>query len=301
MKNYKVCVLLSTYNGEQYLEEQLKSIFEQKNVDVELIVRDDGSSDNTLNILNNYKKSYNVTVYKSNNIGPAKSYMELLKLAPNCDYYAFADQDDYWHNEKLYNAIKELELSNSKNGKLYFSSLNIVDENMKFIKKSFLTKNINFKNEMIKNYATGCTMVFDKILFNIIKNENFDYVAMHDSLICRIALIVGAFIYIDQNSYINYRQHSSNVLGMKTSFLSVIKERMKRFIKSERLSYKTAIEFSKHRNLFINDDDYMFVTDLKEYSQNFSIKIKLLRLKIFGKEESVSNLLYKIKLLFNKV
>ena len=301
MTNYNVCVLLSTYNGEKYLEEQLESIFKQEKVNIKLIVRDDGSVDNTISILEKYKKKYSIKIYKSNNIGPSKSFMELLKIAPKSDYYAFADQDDYWHKNKLYEAISKLEKSNSNRGKLYFSTLNIVDENMNFIKKSFITKNINLKKEMIKNYATGCTMVFDQNLLNIINKEKFDYIAMHDSLLCRIALITGSFIYVDQNSYINYRQHANNVLGMKTTFFSIMKHRFKRFVKSERLTYKSAIELSKHKNLFINEDDYNFIISITKYDKYFKVKMKMLKLRIFKKDELFDNLLYRIKLIFNKI
>ena len=93
-----VAVLMSTYNGENYIKEQIESIFNQKGVIVKLYVRDDGSKDRTLEIL----KDYNVNLEKGTNIGYIKSFMWLIKNVPFADYYALADQDDVWDEDKLY-------------------------------------------------------------------------------------------------------------------------------------------------------------------------------------------------------
>ena len=77
----KVAVLMSTYNGETYLEEQINSILKQKNIDVELIIRDDGSTDNTVAIIEEYMDIYdNITFFKGNNKGYANSFLSLLKI-----------------------------------------------------------------------------------------------------------------------------------------------------------------------------------------------------------------------------
>ena len=159
----KVNVLMSTYNGERYLKEQLDSILNQIGVEVDLLVRDDGSTDDTIKILEDYKKNNLLDWYSGSNLKPAKSFMDLLKNSKKSDYYAFADQDDYWEPIKLQNALKRLEKNTSNNGKLYMSVLNVVDENLKFLYKSKIPSKVTLKNEMIKNYATGCTMVFDKL------------------------------------------------------------------------------------------------------------------------------------------
>ena len=89
----KVQVLLSTYNGEKYLKEQLDSIIAQKGVDVHILARDDGSKDDTIKILEGYE---NIDIIKGSNIGVCKSFFELINKSGEYDYYSFADQDDVW-------------------------------------------------------------------------------------------------------------------------------------------------------------------------------------------------------------
>ena len=102
-----ILVLMSTYNGEKYLKEQIDSILAQKNVEVTIQVRDDGSTDGTIRILEEYQKCGKLNWYSSTNMGPAKSFLDLVYNAPlKYDYYAFCDQDDYWKEDKLYKAIE---------------------------------------------------------------------------------------------------------------------------------------------------------------------------------------------------
>ena len=106
-----VTVAMSTYNGERYLREQIDSILNQKNVDIVLFVRDDGSKDATLDILGEYSAKYdNVLFSAGNNLGIGKSFYEALRLAPESDYYAFSDQDDVWLQDKVASGVKALEM-----------------------------------------------------------------------------------------------------------------------------------------------------------------------------------------------
>lgn len=126
-----ILVLMSTYNGEKYLKEQIDSILAQKNVEVTIRVRDDGSTDGTIRILEEYQKCGKLNWYSSTNMGPAKSFLDLVYNAPlKYDYYAFCDQDDYWKEDKLYKAIERLEHFDDKPA-LYHCELEIVDENRK--------------------------------------------------------------------------------------------------------------------------------------------------------------------------
>lgn len=296
-----VCILMSTYNGEKYLREQLESIYNQKDVDIELLVRDDGSTDKTIDILKEYESKSLLKWYSGCNLKSAKSFMDLLKNASDFDYYAFCDQDDYWEEDKLIRAISLLEENKSEKGKLYMSCLNVVDSNLNFLYKSYIPKTINIQQEMIKNYATGCTMVFDKKIKELVESYNCDYIAMHDSYVCRIALLNNSFIYLDQESRIKYRQHENNVLGMKNGFFSIWKNRFNRFIHSECIASKTANSILKCKNVYLKEEDKEFLNLLSNYKNNFKLKLKLLKLRIFEKEEKMTNFLFKIKLLFNKV
>ena len=97
----KITVLMSTYNGEKYIREQIDSILQQS-MPADIMIRDDGSSDGTVDIIEEYiSKGTPVELIKGENVGVIASFFELIKAAPEEDYYAFSDQDDYWYPEKV--------------------------------------------------------------------------------------------------------------------------------------------------------------------------------------------------------
>lgn len=131
----RICVMLSTYNGEQYLREQLDSIYGQQGVDFHILVRDDGSSDGTLQILYEYrKKKGRMRVKEGTNLGSKKSFYELCFMAEAAedvfDYYAFADQDDVWYPDKLSRAVKALDTVDGCSDKLWYGGVRLVDCNL---------------------------------------------------------------------------------------------------------------------------------------------------------------------------
>ena len=297
----KVVVLMSTYNGEKFIEEQIKSLIKQQDVDIKILVRDDGSTDNTINILKKFKDENVLDFYVGKNKKPAKSFMELLSKSPDADYYAFCDQDDYWMPNKLSNAIQKLEQSKSKNGKFYYSSLDVVDKNLNFCYNSTISGKVQYDNEMIKNYATGCTIVIDYILRNKVNNCKFDFIAMHDSWIYRIALSTDAYVYYDKNSYIKYRQHENNVLGTTNNFFKIWNRRLKRFIHSISETSNTARELLNNDEILnIPNDKKNKLIILANYKHNFKYKLLLIFTNIVKGKYFITNFLFKIKVLFNR-
>ena len=93
---YKVLILLSVYNGQKYLQEQLNSLYNQRGVDVSILIRDDGSSDHSIDIIRENQKDHDIKLIEGKNVGFAQSFWELVRNATEADYYAFCDQDDYW-------------------------------------------------------------------------------------------------------------------------------------------------------------------------------------------------------------
>ncbi len=115
----RVQVLMSTYNGENYLAEQIESILSQAHVKVSLLVRDDGSADHTPAILTSYAGEH-VQIDIGKNIGTQKSFLHLIECADsNNDYFAFADQDDVWHPQKLQKAVEALEYETAKSRRMH--------------------------------------------------------------------------------------------------------------------------------------------------------------------------------------
>lgn len=132
----KVAVLLSAYNGEKYIAKQVESIEKQTiSDDITLIIRNDGSTDNTLNILQNLAKKYsNIMLINGKNIGLIRSFFTLLEFAVKkyeFEFYAFSDQDDYWQKNKLESAIGRLDHEKRDIPLLYGCTSIIVDEDLK--------------------------------------------------------------------------------------------------------------------------------------------------------------------------
>ena len=113
--NPKVIICMSTYNGEKYVKEQIESLLNQTYKNLEIYVRDDGSKDNTINILEEYEKNNKIHFIKGNNVGVVKSFYECLKEAyDNAEYFAYCDQDDKWHEDKIERSISKLKKENLK-------------------------------------------------------------------------------------------------------------------------------------------------------------------------------------------
>ena len=131
----KIMILLATYNGERYLEEQLESLILQKNVIFKILVRDDGSTDGTLDILRRWEKNGQLTWYSGTHTGVQMGYYELMKKAGEyeSDFFAFCDQDDRWDPDKLETAVKELSQFPDTMPALYYSGQRLTDENLVFI------------------------------------------------------------------------------------------------------------------------------------------------------------------------
>lgn len=215
MKN--VTVLMSSYNGEKYIREQIDSILQQKDVKVTLLVRDDGSSDATLDILEDYQRKGFLTYFQGINCGPAKSFLKLLKECPSNDYYAFADQDDIWMSNKLSAGISLLEHMSTIPA-LYSSNMRRVDKNGNNISEYALPSEVktDFESVMtVSGRLFGCTMIFNDRLAQIIKAKDIpEYIVMHDLWLALVASLYNGLIY-DKNAYIKYRTHDSSVTYSK--------------------------------------------------------------------------------------
>lgn len=219
----KVCILLSTYNGETYLREQLESLVAQKKVELNLIVRDDGSKDGTVDILNEYAKKINwldmpkelSEFHCSEGIG--SSFIHLLRYAvrtyPDTNYFGFADQDDVWFEDKVIRAIQKLK-NFEKEKALYFSKKKIVDQDLNVIRKDSLSYHNNFCDFLSPNDAFGCTMLLTRAFAEMLLTaevEKFPY--LHDVFICKTALCTNVKIVYDEAETMYYRQHGNNVTG----------------------------------------------------------------------------------------
>lgn len=277
----KIIVLMSTYNGEKYLKEQIESIINQKDVNVELIVRDDGSSDKTIDILDYYSKTYSfISWYNGGNLGPAQSFLDLIKNAPDSDYYAFSDQDDVWDNDKLIIAINQLSELDSNKPNLYYSNLKIVDQNLNFYRDSH-NREMYSKNKyscLVENLCTGCTAVFNKKAKDIVKLHLPEYCTMHDTWIYMVCKIFGNCIY-DKKPHICYRQHQDNVVGtgLKKYNIQAVKDKLLRiFNRKLQPRYNNAINFYKAFEEELDAKDKEKILKIINYKKSIKCRFSFL-------------------------
>ena len=195
----KVTVLMSTYNGEKYVREQLDSILTQEGVEVYLVVRDDCSKDSTPQILSEYvSKNDNMTFYVgSENKGPCGSFFELLSKEYETEYFALSDQDDVWDKDKLLVAINTLKKYRSDIPMLYYSNLKIVDENLNYLRESHVKPMVpGAKYSYLSDvFVTGCTAVFNRALQRIAVEIQPKEFSMHDTWLYIVASIFGETTY----------------------------------------------------------------------------------------------------------
>lgn len=213
----KVQVLMSTYNGEKYLDEQIESILKQKGVEISILIRDDGSQDSTIEILKRFEQSNpRIKCIFESNIGAKRSFLKLIQISdPSVDYYAFSDQDDIWFKDKLLIAVEMLEKEDKEIPLIYGSSV-FLYTNGKVIGKQFVCPQLRFGNFLIKNYYPGCTMVFNRRLKDFIALVDVCSLKphpLHDHWLNLVCTACSGKIIVDKNPHILYRQHKQNVVG----------------------------------------------------------------------------------------
>jgi rhamnosyltransferase len=239
----RVIVLMSTYNGERYLDDQLTSIFAQQGVEVDVIVRDDGSSDETIAILDQWQSREALRWSSGENLGPAASFMQLLADAPDADFYAFADQDDYWEDDKLARAVACLGAGTDARPALYFSAKAIVDENLNALPATDPSPPwLTFGSALILSAGSGCTMVFNRALAQVVTRHRFRPLSMHDHWVYKVCTAVNGRVIYDTESAMKYRQHSRNVVSADGSLLRRAREWVRRATTGERNASREAAE-----------------------------------------------------------
>lgn len=218
-------ILLSTYKGAKYLREQLDSILAQTYTDWRLLARDDGSTDETLRILQEYAEAdKRISVLTDGeNIGACRSFERLLTQCGDAAYYAFCDQDDVWRSDKLaisMDAMQQAEAAHPGKPIVVHTDLQVADENMTEIAPSFWRySNIqadlldaHIRYLAICNSVTGCAMLFNQAARDCSLPMSAD-AYMHDAWIALMTAYHGGFVVPVHQTPVAYRQHGDNVLG----------------------------------------------------------------------------------------
>lgn len=243
--NAKVQILMSTYNGSRYVRTQLDSILAQTHQNLEILVRDDGSSDDTVAILREYENKYeNIRVFAEENVGLVKSFLSLLARS-DADYVGFSDQDDFWLPQKVEKALEKLSVLDAEKPALYCSNQILVDNDLKEIPGDEIRRPIpGFENAVIESMCTGCTAMMNRALVQSVQEHMPEHAIWHDWWCYLVATYLGTVVF-DENAYILYRQHGGNQLGSSHSSFQMMKNKWD-FLKKTRGCLKAQLgDFQK--------------------------------------------------------
>ena len=283
--NRSILVLMGTYNGQKYVISQIDSILNQKNVDVKLLIRDDGSKDNTVKIINeNYSNDPRIELIEGKNIGCVNCFNILVKEASKkqgFDYFAFSDQDNIWDDTKLISGIELLEStkkSHANSPRVYFCNLMIADCNANPIRPLFKT-NIGLKkyNMLVTSKAAGCTIVFNKEMAQVYSEHPAQYPSFHDYWMVLIATFFGD-IYFDKKCHIFYRQHSNNAVGLHCllNWRQRLKNQLLIYFSNDESHFETIkLFYNEFKNRFTYIDNKKFKL-LLNYKYSVINKFKIL-------------------------
>ena len=234
----KIAVLMSTYNGENYIRQQIDSIIHQKGeFELDLFVRDDGSKDDTVKILRQYEAHGDLRWYTGDNLGPAYSFFDLIRNCGEYDLYAFADQDDYWMEDKLNAGMQRLKEYSGP--AIYFANAELVDGNLNSLGRNVYRNipSVNLYTMMCAANVLGCTMIFNHQMAEAIRCKSVpNKMTMHDSYLTRVCVSIGGDLVYDHTPHIKYRQHGSNVVGVSSGIKNIIKSRLHDIVTKAKIS-----------------------------------------------------------------
>lgn len=251
-------ILLATYNGEKYIAEQIESLQNQTYKNIRILIRDDNSTDRTLEIINEMMLKYdNINLISDNKKcgSPQKNFIEILKHA-DADYVMFCDQDDIWLENKVeisYKAIKKYDNLPAMASTDFY----LVDENLNHLPKKGLQTNkktTNFSTLLVDNCYMGCTLILNKKLYSLVDDIPTECL-MHDIWFALLASSMGKIINVDEKCML-YRQHANNCVGGKSIYsISYIIDRiMDRNTKNNfKILVKQAKGFASKYYTYLND------------------------------------------------
>lgn len=220
-----VAILLSTYNGERFLEEQLNSLITQSHSGWTIYASDDGSTDGTLAILEDYRIKLGperLTILAGPKQGFAKNFLSMVKNASiQADYFAFCDQDDIWLPERLSTAIATLQSIPNNQPALFCSRTRLIDEKGSPIGLSPLfSKPACFKNAIVQSIAGGNTMLFNNSARTLLANTHTEQtIISHDWWLYILVSGCGGHVHYSSQPLVDYRQHGNNIMGSNSQLI----------------------------------------------------------------------------------
>ncbi len=288
-------VLMSSYNGEKYVGEQIESILNQKQVRIHLFVRDDGSTDDTINIIERYQSRYgNIHLIRGENVGIHDSFRMLIEACEGSSFIAFSDQDDIWDYDKIITAIQ---IMKEYKAHFYSSAARLVDQynqplNISTSCASKYDYYMNGNSIVLTPGAQGCTMVLTSNLYNYLRGLAIPSDYGHDTWIPIISYYLCPCIY-DSEERMNYRQHNNSWTGNRKKKINhYFKEAVFFWKGMKRYSPLAKVVYSEIHP-FLEERDCSILKSLFEHC-GFVSKLKIINRYHLGKYGFFENILFKI-------
>lgn len=295
LEEKRIIILMSTYNGGDYLDEQLKSIYAQTYKKFRVYVRDDGSQDLTREILNRYQQQYeNFEWFSGENKGASKSFFLLMKMVPLEDaIYVFADQDDVWLSHKLQHIYEVFETDDNMKPVLYCGDTILTDDKLRILKEENFGKKIcpSFGNALIENICIGCTSAMNGCLLSKIVEKIPKHEVMHDWWFYLTAACYGTVIY-DSEPLLYYRQHGKNVMGSGATKYSRLARRLRNHKNHKNQISRQVREFSEIYPVCGENGELLEC--IKRYKESPKACWKLVTNKKIRRQRSMDDFIFKI-------
>lgn len=228
-----VTVVLATYNGERFLPAQLESLAAQSRRPDRLVLRDDGSTDQSVELVRAWADRQGVALQQviGPRLGPARSFLKALQAAEPADIFLFCDQDDVWQPYKIVRALNLVPWGEDVVPTLCATRLEVVDEQLNPLRLSSLPTGLSFSSATCESLLTGCTMAFNAAFRDLLVSSLPEHAAMHDWWCYLLATGAnGAALRFDPTPTVLYRQHGGNTLGAGPVGTSALRARGLRFI-----------------------------------------------------------------------
>jgi rhamnosyltransferase len=272
----KVAVLLSTYNGERFLREQMESIILQQDVDVSIFVRDDGSTDHTVDILESYEDKVPLNISIGSNIGYKQSFLQLLARVPQTfEYYCFADEDDVWAADKIISGITMLQ--ENAGSSVYVSALEYVDESLRRLRiRDYPDQTISVESLFTRMRFAGCTSVFPSetlaICQSVIGDDPSSIAVSHDLFLLSVGVALCGPIVVDHIPHIKYRRSSGTITSGGHSVRRRMHYEYQRLRTQDKLNVFARILLQHHPKV----ESVSYLHTCMDYQRRINAKIRLM-------------------------
>jgi len=300
----RVVIIMSVYNAEKYLSEQIDSILAQRGAQVFLYIRDDGSCDRTPKILEEYaRKDFRICFNRGANIGAMKSFMQALFDCPlKGDFFGFGDADDVWVPEKLEYTIGFIEKIICSHEAAdcpvaVSTKLMVVNERLERIGETQTPKlQLCFENALIETVTSGASIIMNKPAYDLIREYHPTHAVMHDAWVYLLITAFGVFDYGDRPTIL-YRQHDSNVTGTAHGLKRRLGLRWHR-IQSSSPYWAQAAEFATLFRLRLEPRKRKILDDYLCYRNSFASRLRFALYPSVKAQSMKANLFNRILFLF---